>query len=474
MFSSLQAVWGTLVPSEGEYTIEPDTSGQGINGSSDMIVSSWVPSALLEGKDTTVSLAFRYTGLSHRLYHKSHGHDLDIFKSQVKNQEHVLILRSRPMKTPYRQLLPLLPIPPPPSSDATCRCTAYWRNDRWYVKDITARFNILDSGEKTSSARRRKFSIPFPAKETDIKVRIARKSGYIEMVTVPYQPWYGGGYPPTPFPVLLDPPRPWNKYDGLMFDSNYVPRDHLHALKVGINVLVHDYIGFEFRGPPFEVFALRPLDAAVQMILLVGGVRSDSAGGTIVLDTALIPVTAKNKATVLPLLDPIGESGVLIMNVDIRHGEMGAWKQYLAACVERVRTWAHKPECEYQKAGQVPISLNDSGDSLCSCGSGIGFEAREWIPPEAPKWQQLLLYATRAGISPIFSVPYLEIVGGEAFKEYVYGRPPPGTTPLNGCWACAKSGVPLSMCGRCQRARYRSAKCQQEHWKDHKRDCQRK
>ncbi|KAG8711640.1 hypothetical protein FRC11_002267 [Ceratobasidium sp. 423] len=529
MFSSLHAVWGTLVPSEDEYTTEPDTPGQGINGSSDMIVSFWVPSTLLEGKDTTVSLAFRYTPLVHRLYHKSLGHDLDIFKTQVKNKEHVQVLRSRPMQMPHKQLLPLLPTPPPPSSDPTCECKAYWRGDRWYVKDITARLDITDAGEKSSLAGGAKVSmqlvgpcrirvtigkythivsIPFPAKETDITTRIARKSGYIELVTVPYQPWYGGGYPPALFPVLLNPPRPWNVHHlpldklqlievsdtgktmeyilphmalqhsdrerKLMFDPNYVPRDHLHALKVGVNILVHDYIGFDFRGPPFEVFALRPLGAGVQMVLLVGGIRSDSAGGTIVLDTAVIPVTTKNKATVLPLLDPIGQAGVLIMSVDIRHGEMGAWKQYLAACVERARTWIHKPECEYQKAGRVPISLEDGGDSLCSCGNGIGFEGREWIPPEAPKWQQLLPYATRAGISPIFSVPYLEIVGGEVFKDCGYGRPPPGTTPLNGCWACTKSGVPLSACGRCQRARYCSGECQREHWKDHKRDCQRK
>ncbi|CAE6499524.1 unnamed protein product [Rhizoctonia solani] len=527
MFSSLHATWGTLVPSEDDYSIEPDMSGKRLNGSSDMIVSFWVPSTLLEGKDTTVSLAFRYTALSHHLYYKSHGHDLDIFKTAVKNQEHVRILRSRPMITPHKQQLVPLPTPPSTSSVATCECKSYWRGDRWYIKDITVRHDVTDPEEKSSLAGGAKvsmqlagpcrlrlsidnythiISIPFPANESDITIRIARKSGYIEMVTVPYQPWYGGGYPHTLFPVLLDPPRPWNVHHlpldklqmidvsdtentmkyilphmalqhsdrerKVMIDLAYVPRDHLHALKVGVNILIHDYIGFEFRGPPFEVFALRPRGAGVQIILLVGGIRSDSAGGTIVLDTAIIPVTTKNKATVLPLLDPIGEAGVLIMSVDICHGEMGAWKQYLAACVERARSWTHKPECEYQVAGRAPISLEDGGDSLCSCGNGIGFEGQEWVPPEAPKWQQLLPYATRAGISPIFSVPYLEVVGGEVFKDRGFGRQPPCTTPLNGCWACTKSGVPLSVCGKCQRARYCSVECQRGHWKDHKRVCQ--
>ncbi|QRW19854.1 metacaspase protein [Rhizoctonia solani] len=456
MFSSLHAVWGTLVPSEDAYSIEPDRSGQETNGSSDMIVSFWISSALIAGNETTVSLAFRYTSLSHRLYHRSLGHDLDIFKAQVKDQKHVLVLRSRPMQAPFKQSLPLLPAPPPPSSNATCE----------------SRLDVTDPEEKISLAGGAKVSmqlegpcrlrlsigdythavsIPFPAKESDIRLRIARKSSYIEAVTTPYQPWYAGGYPPSPFPILSNPPRPWNVHHipldklplielsdteametyilphmalqhsdrerKIMFDPNYVPRDHIHALKVGINILIHDYIGFKFRGPPFEVFALRPVGSGVQMVLLVGGMRSDSSGGTIVLDTAVIPVTNENKSMVLPLLDPIGESGVLIMSVDVQHGEMGAWKQYLAACIERVRTWTHKPECEYQAAGQAPISLQDGEDSICACGNGIGFEGKEWIPPEAPKWQQLLPYATRAGVSPIFSVPYLEIVGGEVFKD---------------------------------------------------------
>jgi hypothetical protein len=202
MFSSLHAVWGTLVPSDDAYTIQPDTSGQGINGSSDMIISFWIPSALIAGNNTTVSLAFRYTALSHRLYHKSHGHDLDIFKAQVKNRDHVLVLPSRPMQTPFKQELPLLAPPPPPSSDATCGCTSYWRGDRWYIKEIIIRFDVMDAAEKASLMGGAKVAmqlvgpcrlrlsiadyvhivnIPFPVKESDVKVRIARKSSYIEV-----------------------------------------------------------------------------------------------------------------------------------------------------------------------------------------------------------------------------------------------------------------------------------------------------
>ncbi|KAF8752467.1 hypothetical protein RHS01_07678 [Rhizoctonia solani] len=437
MFSSLHAIWTR------------------INGSSDMIVSFWISSALIAGNETTVSLAFRYTSLSHRLYHRSLGHDLDIFKAQVKDQSmcsffalglcrlllsnHYLfsLLRHLHLATQLANVLVLA-------------------GDRWYIKDIIARLDVTDPEEKISLAGGAKVSmqlegpcrlrlsigdythavsIPFPAKESDVRLRVARKSSYIETVTTPYQPWYAGGYPPSPFPILLNPPRPWNVHHipldklplielsdteametyilphmalqhsdrerKIMFDPNYVPRDHIHALKVGINILIHDYIDGSARR----------------------WMRSDSSGGTIVLDTAIIPVTNENKSTVLPLLDPIGESGVLIMSVDVQHGEMGAWKQYLAACIERVRTWTHKPECEYQAAGQAPISLQDGEDSICACGNGIGFEGKEWIPPEAPKWQQLLPYATRAGVSPIFSVPYLEIVGGEVFKDTGYGRP---------------------------------------------------
>ncbi|CCO34962.1 hypothetical protein BN14_09073 [Rhizoctonia solani AG-1 IB] len=198
------------------------------------------------------------------------------------------------MQTPFKQELPLLALPPPPSSDATCECTSYWRGDRWYIKEIIIRLNVTDAAEKASLMGGAKVAmqlvgpcrlrlsiadyvhivnIPFPVKESDVKVRIARKSSYIEMVTTPYQPWYGGGYPQSLFPILLDPPRPWNVHHipleklplielskdmveyivphmalqhsdrerKIMFDPKYVPRDHLHALKVGVNILVQEF-----------------------------------------------------------------------------------------------------------------------------------------------------------------------------------------------------------------------------------------
>ncbi|KAI6100490.1 hypothetical protein F5141DRAFT_1138879, partial [Pisolithus sp. B1] len=55
-------------------------------------------------------------------------------------------------------------------------------------------------------------------------------------------------------------------------------------------------------------------------------------------------------------------------------------------------------------------------------------------------------YATRAAISPLFAVSYMEKVGGmiDDLAEPTLTR----------CAACGKGGVPLFACSKCKRAKY--------------------
>ncbi|KAF8597206.1 hypothetical protein BDV93DRAFT_404146, partial [Ceratobasidium sp. AG-I] len=98
---------------------------------------------------------------------------------------------------------------------------------------------------------------------------------------------------------------------------------------------------------------------------------------------------------------------------------------------------------------------------ICSCGQGIGFEGAEW---DVPRWKGLLPYATRAAISPLFAVSYLEAVGGV---------PRANAHSDVACWSCGGPGQPkLLTCAKCKKARYCSSACQLKDWKaGHKQDC---
>lgn len=75
-------------------------------------------------------------------------------------------------------------------------------------------------------------------------------------------------------------------------------------------------------------------------------------------------------------------------------------------------------------------------------------------------------YATRAAISPLFIVPYLEYA--ETMEP---AHVPPVGPALARCAACGKGGVPLSRCDRCKANKYCSKDCQVKDWQTHKRNC---
>ncbi|KAI6132443.1 hypothetical protein EDD16DRAFT_406948 [Pisolithus croceorrhizus] len=145
--------------------------------------------------------------------------------------------------------------------------------------------------------------------------------------------------------------------------------------------------------------------------------------------------------------------------------ESEAWRHLLPLFIERCRTWKHKPNCEYLVHNSIPLYPNAGSDPnklpWCSCGMGVGTEALRGRYGSATA-----KYATRAAISPLFGVPYLEHAGTEEPVDVSPVRP-----ALTTCAACGKGDVPLSKCGRCKTNKYCSRDCQVKDWRTHKKNC---
>lgn len=232
------------------------------------------------------------------------------------------------------------------------------------------------------------------------------------------------------------------------------------------------YIGVS--GGPTRAFGLcEPTSGAgIYTIVMLGGIRLDLASSTIVLDAAVVPLSMEKMPLLLPGIKTLHTQDKGYEQLITEGAEATAWKKLLPAFVERCRTWTHTPNCEYSSHGDVPLSLEIPRNPICSCGQGIGFEGSEW---DVAWWKGLLPYATRAAISPLFAVSYLESVTGlfgDASHE-TSGSRTANAKSNDACWSCGGPGQPkLLSCGKCKTARYCSSTCQLQDWKaGHKKAC---
>ncbi|KAI5986911.1 hypothetical protein EDD15DRAFT_2174355 [Pisolithus albus] len=196
----------------------------------------------------------------------------------------------------------------------------------------------------------------------------------------------------------------------------------------------------------------------VYATILVAGVRLDLASHTVVADSWIIPMSDDTLVGQRREIPPLA-----LVKTSTHESE--AWRHLLPLFIERCRTWKHKPNCEYLVHNSIPLYPNAGSDPnkvpWCSCGMGVGTEALRG------RYGSIVAkYATRAVISPLFFVPYLE----RAATTEPAGVPPVGRA-LERCAACGKGDVRLSRCGRCKTTKYCSRDCQVRDWKTHKRFC---
>ncbi|KDN36983.1 hypothetical protein RSAG8_10436, partial [Rhizoctonia solani AG-8 WAC10335] len=499
------AVWGRIIKPEDSDRIFIEEDPSGNQGNSDLIVSFWAPTRTVEEPDTTVDLRLKPTMASVLTYYKKLPKLLEVFTAKITDKHHITVL-------PYRPTLPSEPAiyPPtwknPPDPDhSKYQCHAIITENlgqsvtswlaRFTVQALEERLALLQGatvaakqiGPCTMELKIGSYTHPllycYPIQGKEPRIRIARKSGYVEVIVPISAPSDPSGYFMNPFPIstMVDTAIPSKLYwvehlckhqlsapEKSIRDGGEVTRQQaIHAranFKSSIHSLAKHYLGENVQQSRVITLYDKDKDRSYAM-LFIGGIRMDLASMTIAFDTAVVPMTNDEKLlnSLLGLLQIENPDSVVRILTDTY--ETIAWKKALPAFVERCRSWTHKPACEYRTQARVPLSVDFNKKFLCSCGQGVGFNAPQW---DVPGWQGFIPSATRAAICPIFSLSYLETVVGN-IEEYVYGRL--GTT-IGNCQACGGRGKPnLEMCSRCKRARYCSRNCQRADWPSHKKSC---
>ncbi|EIM81666.1 uncharacterized protein STEHIDRAFT_104162 [Stereum hirsutum FP-91666 SS1] len=521
-FMSIQTAFGS-VTNAAKAGQEPSlifqADDEGWNSAADLVVTFAHPAWILtiDPMSTRIRFGLRSTPATVHLT-ATLGFELLIFDTSISDEQHVFLSRSR--FSTQRRPDTVYTIPPtmnPPVPSATNHSTVTLDGSSQKIATFTVKATIDDPREqavlegpaqvKVASTQispcrialkfgqvERVVQFPFPVDGTRTRLRIARKSHYIEATVPPAGHRTPGGFFVNNFPLVLQgvTPIPWNihrlvldklptvtinkrhewfnpsislmmsDYDrSVMGGGQKITQDGWKALadlKESIHSLFVRHTGIQGNGR-FSMFALRDPSVGPYAVVFISDVRFDLASHTFVLNGYLLPFS--RKPTVVRALEKIFSSP--ICSVNTAGEEVVMWRRLLPALAERCRqTWRHRATCEYIKTGKVPLSLLPLESPICSCGEGKDVEGMHKVKG----WKEFAPLCTRIAISPLFAVPRaMESI--QRFAE--------ASDAISSQKRCAKCdlGGDLKVCGQCKQVSYCSPACQRQDWKKHKQQCRR-
>ncbi|KAI0033269.1 hypothetical protein K488DRAFT_48122 [Vararia minispora EC-137] len=522
IFSSVHVAFGRVIPlgSPASPQVRFEEDSHGWKGSSPLVASFIMPSALLtrleDPSNLHVCLCFRSTAASTPQLFPTLGPTLSIYDVPLMDSSRVHILPEAPLPSP---------IQPPSSIYNTARnlfseigesstSSVEFDDDCEFVRFMTVRISVknrsavslLQSGTNPEITQlsphvmrvslgtcKQDVGFPFPVLGSQAKLRLARKSLYIEVVVPPSHGLKPDGMRLNRFPIVRASGDghpllyPWNihrvnfsvlpafniqlkamrKWLKIHFGSTFSTTELSLIKKTSVPeadaftfVKENVYTLFERAtatadGPPARVFSLvDPETNNSDSIILVNSVRFDLPCHTFVCDAFFVPLTkeviGRHEQAFNLLVRPSG-----LVPLGARNGAITVWKKLIPAFVERCRSqWEHGPNCEYVAQGRTPLSEEMEETPICSCGSGKDVDGMQ----KDPLWRVFAPYATRVAISPFFAVTYLEKIG----------RDP----EAHRCALCRGKGKPkLQQCTGCKKIKYCSRECQAQDWKAHKAKC---
>jgi hypothetical protein len=573
-YGAVQTGFGKIIKNnhslDSDNPLLAEEDHRGIHGSESLACSFFVPTwTLAHEKDVRISIRLQNTLLTEANYKSILGEELVLFETQLSNESTVFLSMTFPQSAssklrqgpnaPQHLSLPVFAGAnwrhSAASLDTTTVMTILLKNDSIAVDTISYRINV-DGPHKTSLAKRETavtmralgamtievtigsldtLITPFPRPiVTDrVRLRVARKSSYVELVAPVIELPSQNEYPGMVFPISLDKcsiatPVCWtmpyinlNKLPLLDHDkkpemqwlithcsSMFSTRERAIKqtsingtssgnVRVDFKEVIHSMMmgATGLQGPISKVYSLG--DEVNCILIFIASLKLDLANRTVILDAAMLPMPKASRQGRLMESFEATRQEQAVVQVPLTEADRELWNAILPAFAERCRTWVHNPQtCEYIIDKSIPRKVTEIGQSpLCSCGRGKVPE--DFVQDaQSPYLNEVLTtYGHRIAISPCFVLPYIEDIIPEPRESL---RPtgslttPAATTKnikssasldrltdLDSCGHCGKSertledGAKKSLlrCKRCKLMKYCSVECQKNHWKVHKGFC---
>ncbi|KAI1210252.1 uncharacterized protein F4807DRAFT_74160 [Annulohypoxylon truncatum] len=535
LFANVHVAFGQVetsgVREADEFSIAVLQDPLGWQGNSPLVASFYVPSAALqvEPRDAKVGLSVQNTAMSLSIF-KHLMPSMVVYMTAISDISNVFITKYEPGMSGY------------PYANIQGGSVAGSRNTQANAHaptQITANFEdgeikaICGRIDFSTSQRGRKLlaervpielrqsspflidvvfgkealvcpvSFPVPVLQEAAKTRIARTSGYIEVIAPLADALSPGPLSSFIYPITL------GERSVPVLQNGHVNLDSLPILDMESshkkeNAWLTTLTSFQFsarerklrdsaeppslrmnfkesifsmfmlssglQGGQTGLFALQHPESGNQMMIFVRSIRLNGAEGSVVADAAVIPFTLQmiQSGEVESFLYILRE--LQICSLTVNDEELVLWKQVLPALAERCRTWNHGRKCEYKRSkATIPLSTKMGEQFMCTCGRGK-------LPPgfmNLPDWDEIASkYAVRIAISPMFSVPFVEdVVDWDLLKT----QNCPDFNRTNRCRNCNatnnKKGGDLFKCSRCKEVMYCSSECQKKDWKKHRMEC---
>ncbi|KAI1821825.1 hypothetical protein F4861DRAFT_541599 [Xylaria intraflava] len=541
IFMACQLAFGDVStrgePHDDSFEVSVIEDDAGWSGNSALIAVFYAPTPfLLEPEDVMVVFGIHTTPATVALFAPKLGLALNVYQTTLDNSTAVYITRYGPNQTQFPVTTGFSQVDSVrPNDRADFSLIADVGPGTGNIATFTGRLDILADAHKQALkdgcpvqmstvspcevairlGQTEPLSLSFPVfvEEASRRLRIARKSAYIEVIARVTGPFGWMEYPQYMHPTDLQQGKPinWNvpylelrtctiinvdqrsKLSWLTSHVSLMMSNRERALRdgkrAGLVSSAGELVRLDFKESLFSLFTLfsglegsrhqifglsNPANASIHLVVLPSTLRLNLADRAVVLDCAVLPLHSKVMPSLLRFLPTLLSPPSNSISIHVSDKELQLWRRALPAYVERCRTWSHREDCEYVTKGAIPLTTENNEQFLCTCGNGQ-------FPPNfitnVPYWKELAKYAVRAAISPAFWAP---------FSDDAYRPDQMADIVLNAqdvflgkkCTNCGKDkqadGGSLLSCGRCMKAKYCSRSCQRADWREHKRFCKEK